>query len=93
MQNYLQEISNICNLPFDEVIKDFKVVWLGGRGVYLSNFKKLLNYSDRHIILKLHNDILNIWGENIQINQINQHEIVINGRINTICIGDGYENK
>lgn len=87
MDNLINEIIDICKLPFDEVGKKFKVVQVGENIIYISNYMKLLDYSLNKIALKVKKDILEINGENLKISLMNKKEIVINGKINSFGIG------
>ncbi len=87
MENYLNELSNICKLPFGDVCNNFKVIWFGKDGIYISNFKKLIDYSCKKIVLKITNNTLEVSGENLTISQINKGEIVVTGKIQSIGLG------
>ena len=88
MENYIKEIINICRLPFNEITTDFKIIWLGNNIIYVCNYKKLLDYSQEHIMLKVNKTTLEIEGNDIAIKQMNRGEIVITGKFNSICLGD-----
>ncbi|MBQ7351896.1 MAG: YabP/YqfC family sporulation protein [Clostridia bacterium] len=87
MENYIQELSKICKLSFDEVTKNFKIIQLGSYGVYVCNYLKLLDYSSEKIVLKIKHNILEIVGEDLLIAQINKGEIVIRGKIFSTGLG------
>ena len=87
MENYLKEISEIVSLPFNEVIKDTKILQIGSQIIYISNYKKIINYGSNSIDLKLTKSTLHIEGENLMIKQMNKGEIVIVGQI--YCTVDG----
>ena len=91
MENYISEIVDICKLPFDEVMKDYKVISIGGKALYISNYKKILDYSKDRIALKIPSNTLEIEGEDMCIRQINKGEIVISGKI--ISFGLGVKNN
>ena len=52
MENYIQELSKICKLSFDEVTKNFKIIQLGSYGVYICNYLRLLDYSSEEIVIR-----------------------------------------
>lgn len=87
MENYIQELVEICKLPFDEIGKGYKLILLNGRGVYVCNYKKIIDYSSEKVVLKVHNNTLEISGENLQLNLVNKGEIVIVGKIFSFGIG------
>lgn len=54
--------------------------------LHIFNYKKLLKLSDNNINLKLENFILEITGDNLRINSMNNTEILISGNINIVRI-------
>lgn len=81
MENYLSEIIHICKLPLEELIKDFKAVQIGRRAIYICNYNRIIDYSLNKIVLKSHENTLEVSGDNLQISQLNKKEIVIRGDI------------
>ena len=81
MENYLDEIINVCKLPFSEVVTEFKVIQIGNRIIYIGNFKKILDYSNNRVALKTSKEVVEIVGNNLLISQINKNEIIIKGDI------------
>lgn len=81
MENFLGEILNICRLPIDEISKDFKVIQIGRKAIYICNFSKVLDYTNEKIVLKLRKGALQINGNALFISQINKKEIVVKGDI------------
>ena len=88
MDNYVSEICNICKLPFNEVISDFKIIQVSNKAVFIYNYIKILDYSDEKIVLKVKNNTLNIEGANLFISQINKNEILIKGNILICGVGN-----
>ena len=87
MVNYIKELIDICKLPFDEVVNDFKIIQLGSGIIYISNFIKIIDYSMQSVVLKVKNNILEIKGINIKIVQLNKNEIVLKGEIYSCSLG------
>lgn len=81
MENYLDEIINVCKLPFSEVVTEFKVIQIGNKIIYIGNFKKILDYSNNRVALKTSKEVVEIVGNNLLISQINKNEIIIKGDI------------
>lgn len=81
MDNFVGEILSVCKLPFEEINKDFKVIQLGRRAIYVCNYLKILDYSDDRILLKISKGKLQISGEGLFISQINKKEIIAKGNI------------
>ncbi len=92
MDNYLEELSNICGLPFNETLKDVKIIQLGFRILFISNYKKIINYASNSIDLKVKGEILKIAGNDLKIKQMNSNEMIVLGNIYSLSLGD-YEKK
>jgi len=93
MENYIREMVDICKLPFKEINNDFKVVQIGRSVIYISNYKKIIDYSDNKIVLKIKGNTLEIEGCSLQISQMNKNEIIIKGVINKFGMGIIDEEK
>ncbi len=92
MNNFIEEISNIAKLPFNEILKDYKLIMISNKILYLSNYTKILDYSKSKIIFKVYKSKIEILGENMQISQINKKEIVIKGTIISCNLGEQGDN-
>lgn len=88
MDNYIEELINVAKLPFNEAINDIKAIMVGCSVLYLSNYKRLLDYSKEKISLKIKNSRIEILGEDLYLLQINKGEIIIKGIIKSINFGD-----
>ncbi len=94
MNNFVEELCGISKLPFNEITKDYKIIMLSNKSLYLCNFIRVLDYSDTKIVVKLKKvKSLEITGENLQICQINKSELIIKGYINLIDFGENNEKK
>lgn len=90
MDNLINEICQICKLPFNEIYKDYKVVQLSDKAIFVYNYIKIVGYSDEKISLKVKNNILEIVGKDLFISQINKKEIIIKGNILSFGVGIEY---
>lgn len=89
MNNLIEELLDIVKLPFNEISNDFKLVILSNKVLNISNFLKILDYSNEKIVIKVKKTkIIAIIGENLQICQINKKELIIKGHICSIELGD-----
>lgn len=94
MNNLISELIDIAKLPFNEVSSDFKIIMLSNKVLHISNFTKLLDYTNQKIVIKVNkkqNVIIN--GEDLKICQINKKELAIKGKILTCVLGDINEKK
>lgn len=81
MFGFLEELSQISDIPFNVINGKFKICLLGENLVYLSNFIKVLSYSQEKMSFKVKNNVINIEGQNLQISQISPKEIILKGNI------------
>lgn len=86
MSQFFSEISKLTGLPFNEITSDFKVVYLGGGGVFISNYEKILIYNTELLALKVKYNVLNIEGKDLIIKQLSRGEIIAEGKINKIYL-------
>ena len=93
MENYVNEICDICKLPLQEIGNKFKIIQIGENVIYISNYIKLIDYGNEKIVLKVKNNILEISGKYLKINQLNKNEIIISGIIFSSVLGVQGENK
>lgn len=89
----MKELSKICKLPFEEISKSFKLIWFGLSGLYVSNFKKIIDYRREFVVLKIPNNTIEIAGQNLEISLINKGELVISGNIEKVALGVSNEKK
>ena len=93
MNNFLQELSEIIRLPFNEINKDFKLIMISNQIVYISNYIKIIDYTSERLVLKIYKNIIEISGSNLYISQINKNEIVLKGNIISYCYGGKHEKN
>ena len=93
MDNYFNEIIGAVKLPFNEINKDTKIMLVGNKVLYVSNYIKILDYSTERIVVKVYKNILEILGQNISISQINRGEMIIKGTLNVIQYSEGNNEK
>ncbi|MBQ9791975.1 MAG: YabP/YqfC family sporulation protein [Clostridia bacterium] len=79
----IEEISSICGLPFNEVIKETNIHVFSNKCVSITNFKTILSYSEDKIIIKVKDNVISILGDNLIIKDIDTNSIVIYGKINS----------
>ncbi len=87
MDNYIKELVGICKLPFNEIGRDFKLIQLGNKIIYVSNFIKIIDYSAEKLVLKVTKNTLEITGTDLYISMINKKEIVIKGNLIAFSLG------
>lgn len=93
MDNYIEEITSIAKLPFNEIAKDIKCMLIGNKVMYLCNYVKILDYSSERLLVKIPKDILEIQGKDLYISQINKGEIIIKGEFLSVIFGENGNGK
>lgn len=78
---FINELTKITGLPFNEAYNDYKIINIGGKTIYVQNYIKLLVYNTENIVLKVKNNELNICGNNLKITELGLKDIIINGNI------------
>lgn len=91
MDNFIQELANIVRLPFNEINKDFKLIILGNKTMYISNYKKILDYTPEKVVLKVYKDYIELVGRDLCISQINKNELILKGEILSCILGGNSE--
>ncbi len=86
MSQFFSNITKLTGLPFNEITSDFKVVYLGGGSVFISNYVKIIIYNTELIALKVKANVLNIEGKDLMIKQLSRGEIIVDGKINKIYL-------
>lgn len=93
MDNYIEELVGIARLPFNEIMKDVKVILVSNKIMYVCNYIKILDYSKERLVIKIPKNTLEVSGEDLYISQINKGEIVIKGKIFNFGFGDVINEK
>ena len=94
MNNLISELIDIAKLPFNEISKDFKIIMISNKLLYISNFAKILDYTNQKIVIKANKkQNIVITGDDLKICQINKKELAIKGIILFCDLGDINEKK
>lgn len=93
MFGFFNELKNVIGLDVKEIAKSYKVAFVDGGGVMVSNFQRILNYSSNLLVLKVKDNVLNIEGVGIEIKQLSKGEIIAKGKINKIYLSREYADE
>ena len=63
------------------VTDNYRYYNLGGKAVYVENFKRINTFSSSEIILKLKHGMIKIFGENLYIKELNKNSLLVWGTI------------
>jgi len=86
MFGFFSELRELIGLDAKEIAKSYKVAFIDGGGVLVSNFQKILNYSPNLLVLKVKNNVINIEGIGIEIKELSKDEIIAKGKINKVYL-------
>lgn len=76
----------ISELVGDNVaLSDFRVMWCGNT-IWVTNYIKLLTYTDEHVVLKIKGNLLNITGVGMKVICLEPRELTIRGKINSVSL-------
>ena len=82
----MSRISKILEMP-PEVVSDIpKISILGFDEVIIENYKNIMEYENFYIKINTHIGIININGLNLSLMQMNQDDMKITGKIDSIDV-------
>lgn len=72
-----------------EIVKNdlFKIIIYYNK-IYISNYEDILIFEEELILLKLKNKTLKITGKNLTITRLEVNEMLVEGNIKSIDLGD-----
>lgn len=84
MQRFLNDISRLTDLPVEEVLSGFRVVFLSGRALYIEGIVKIITLDKESMVFKLKKGCIKIVGHNMTIKDLNIGSVMVVGSINCI---------
>ena len=84
MFNFLDELCELSDTKPLDVKDNYKLIMVGNNILYVSNFRRILAFTDDCIVLKVGRGELNIEGNSLVIKALEKGEVVIKGTINQI---------
>ena len=76
-----EKISDFLELPKEVMLKSTKVTSIENTSVLIEGYKKIVDYYDNYIKIKANNIDIVIDGEGLDIVEITDYELVIEGKI------------
>lgn len=76
-----EKISEFLELPKEVMLKSTKVTSIENTSILIEGYKKIVDYYDNYIKIKANNIDIVIDGENLDIAEITDYELVIEGKI------------
>ena len=84
MLGFIEDMSKLTGLPLDIINNGYQIFNFGGRAIYIDNYKSIMTYNQNNICLKLKKGVVNIFGSNLYIKDLNLSQIIINGNIEKV---------
>lgn len=79
-----KKINNILDIPKEICDGISKIVVLGFDSIKIENYIGIMEYSEICILLKVKSGLIYIYGNNLELTQMKEEEIKIQGRIDRI---------
>jgi len=76
-----EKISDFLELPKEVILKSTKITTIENISVLIEGYQKIIDYYDNYIKIKANNIDIVIDGENLDIVEITDSELVIEGKI------------
>ena len=77
-------IDNVLELPKEVTTNMPKLTIVGFNELLIENYKGILEYEDFNIRVNTYIGIINISGFDLELNQMTEDDIFVNGRIESI---------
>lgn len=76
-----EKISEFLDLPKELLLNSTKITSIENSSILIEGYKKIIDYYDNYIKIKANNIDIVIDGENLDIVEITNYELVIEGKI------------
>ena len=76
-----ERFTDMMELPKELLMNVSRITILGNEDVFIENYKGITDYEKN--VIRLANNMI-IFGENLNVEEITDQEIMITGRINSI---------
>ena len=87
----MSRINEILEMPPEVVSNIPKISILGFEEMLIENYKNIIEYEDFYIKVNTHIGLINVNGFNLKLIQMNQDDMKITGRIDSIDF-ESYED-
>ncbi len=84
MRKFIKRTSEILELPKEVISNIPKITMTGFNEVLIENFKGILEYEDFFVRIGTYIGNVNINGFNLKLNQMNDEDILVTGKIESI---------
>lgn len=85
MRKFVRKTSEILELPKEVISNIPKITMTGFSEVLIENFKGILEYEDFFVRIGTYIGNVNINGFNLKLNQMNEEDILVTGKIESVA--------
>lgn len=89
----LSRLNKILEMPPEIVSNTPKISIIGFEEMLIENYKNIIEYEEFYVKINTHIGIININGLNLKLMQMNQDDIRITGRIDSIDFEENEDEK
>lgn len=79
-----RKINEILEIPAEVYGKEQKLTVIGFNKILIENYKGILEYTENYIKLSTHIGLINISGYSLELQQMTEDDIMINGKLDSI---------
>lgn len=84
ISNLNRKINEILEIPEEVYGKEQKITIIGFKKILIENYKGILEYSENYIKLSTYIGAINISGYNLELKQMTEDDIMINGKLDSV---------
>ncbi len=85
MRKFVRKTSEILELPKEVISNIPKITMTGFNEILIENFKGILEYEDFFVRIGTYIGNVNINGFNLKLNQMNEEDILVTGKIESVA--------
>ena len=84
MRKFIRKTTDILELSKEAISNTPKITMTGFTEILIENFKGILEYEDFFVRIGTYIGNININGFNLKLNQMNEEDILVTGRIESV---------
>lgn len=84
MRKFIRRTTELLELPKEAISNTPKITMTGFNEILIENFKGILEYEDFFVRIGTYIGNVNINGFNLKLNQMNDEDILVTGKIESV---------
>ena len=93
MRRKARKLDEILEIPVELSTNNPKITVVGFERVLIENYKGILEYQDYFVRLNTHIGIININGFNLNLEEMTNDDLLVNGKIDSIDFEETEEEE